>query len=257
MGFVDRLHNAWKIFKTSFEFVGRDKSLLIIPIVMVLSYFVLVIPFIIIFIGSALIFRYAFAGVLLCLLLANFWNTFLMSAQSWMVHEVAQGKDTTVMSGIRRALHNLADIFVYSVVFMLVSVLLGMMRDKGGPIGRIIADLLGVFAGIIGKLILPAMIVTERSFGESVQQLKHAKRAIPEIATFEIGIRPITSLITFFTLIFAVILFLLFGLVPAVIFFVLYLIVLSMLTLFINNTYYTLLYLSLIERKHVKGLHLR
>ncbi len=257
MGFIDRLHNAWKIFKTSFAFVGRDKSLMIIPIIMVLSCFLLIIPFFIIFVGSAIVFRYAFAGVLLCLLLANFWNTFLMSAQSWMVHEVAQGKDTTVMSGIKRALHNVGDIFVYSVVFMIVGILLSMIRQKGGFIGRMIADLLGVFAGIIGKLILPAMIITERSFGDAVKQLKHAKKAIPEIATFEIGIRPIVSLTTFFTFIFAVILFLLFGPIPAIIFFVLYLIVLSMVSLFINNTYYTLLYLTLIEKKHVKGLHLR
>ena len=35
MGFLDRLANAWKIFVLSFKLLGRDKSLLVLPFVMI------------------------------------------------------------------------------------------------------------------------------------------------------------------------------------------------------------------------------
>ena len=48
-----------------------------------------------------------------------------------------------------------------------------------------------------------------------------------------------------------------FGAPFAIVFAVSYLILLILFNLFINNTYYTLLYLTLIEKKRIKGLKLK
>jgi hypothetical protein len=257
MGFFDRLANAWKIFKLSFEFIGRDKSLTIVPILMLLSGVLFCILAVILFpIASLMPESYFYISAILFVLIAQTWSTFLGAMQSWMVHEVAQGKNTTVASGFKRALHNIKDVIAYAVVFLIVSILISAVRRRG-RLGEFAAGWLETFAGIIGKLVLPAMIVTERNFGEAVKQLKHSVHAIPEIATFEIGIRPLTTLTVFLGILLGLVFFVTFGPIFTIIYGIVFIISLILLTLFINNTYYTLLYLSLIEKKHVKGLHLR
>ncbi len=258
MGFIDRLHNAWKIFKISFEFIGRDKSLMIVPVLMLVSGILFCVLAAILYPFAAVMPEsYFYVSVLIFVLLAQIWSTFLAAMQSWMVHEVAQGKDTTVASGFKRALRNFKDIIAFAVVFVIVSILISILRKRGGKIGQFAAGWLDTLAGIVGKLILPAMIVTERNFGDAVKQLKHSVKAIPEIATFEIGIRPLTTLAVFLGILVGALFFFSFGPIFTIIYAIVFIIALVLLTLFINNTYYTLLYLTLIEKKHVKGLHLR
>jgi hypothetical protein len=257
MGFFDRLHNAWKIFKLSFEFIGRDKSLAVVPVLMLLSGILFCILAIILYPFAAIMPEsYFYVSAIIFLLIAQTWSTFLGAMQSWMVHEVAQGKDTTVASGFKRALHNIKDIIAFAVVFLVVSILINALRKKG-RMGQFAAGWLDTLAGIVGKLVLPAMIVTERNFGEAVAQLKHSVKAIPEIATFEVGIRPLTTLAVFIGILAGFLFYVTFGLVFTIIYGIMFFVALILLTLFINNTYYTLLYLTLIEKKHVKGLHLR
>ena len=100
------------------------------------------------------------------------------------------------------------------------------------------------------------MIITERHFGQAIIQLKDSYKAIPEIATFEIGIRPLISLTTIIGLFLDFVMFLSFGIFVGIIFFALWLIVMMLFSVYINTTYYTLVYLTLIEKKKIKGLKL-
>ena len=127
------------------------------------------------------------------------WTTFLGSAQSWMVHEVAQGKDTTLASGIKRALKEIPDILLFALATLLITIIVGSLR-KRGTLGNLAGDFISLVTGIAGKLVLPAMIITERSFIDSIKQLGQAIKAIPEIAAFEIGIRPLTTLLIFISI---------------------------------------------------------
>jgi hypothetical protein len=257
MAITNRLVNAWEIFKLSFQFLARDKSLVAIPIIMLLSGIAIIVPFAMVFLLSGPNQGILIMWGLIFAVLANFWFTFLSAAQSWMVHEVAQGKDTTVASGFARAGRNLGDIFVYTIVMMLISAALSNLRKNGGGIGRIIAHAVGIVTGIAAKLVLPAMIVTERSFKESVLQLQKATKAIPEIATFEIGTAPLTGFVIFPSILIGGLLFAL-GMVLTGIFVIFAaIIIVTLVSKYVNQTYYTLLYLSLIEKKKVKGLKLK
>lgn len=252
-----RLANAWKIFTFSLSFIGRDKSLMIVPILMLLSGIFFCIMAAILFpLASVMPDTYFYISVLFFVLIAQTWSTFLAAMQSWMVHEVAQQKDTTLASGFKRATHNIGDIIAYAVTFLIISILSSALRRKGRA-GAFAAGFIDTIAGIVGKLVLPAMIVTERSFADSIRQLKDSTHAIPEIATYEIGIRPLTVLAVFLGALITLAIAVSIGAITAIIFAVAFIILLVLLTLFINNTYYTLLYLTLIEKKHVKGLHLK
>lgn len=198
---------------------------------------------------------YQIALCILFVLFAQTWMTFLGAMQSWMVHEVAERKDATVLSGFKRALHNWKDIIAYAVVFLIISIILGALRKRGRA-GELAAGFFGALAGIAGKLILPAMIITNKTFGEAVNQLKHSIKAVPEIATYEIGIRPIAFLAVLLGALLTYLLAQLSGTL-AFIFIIAYIIFLILASVFINNTFYTLLYISLIEKKNVPGLNLR
>lgn len=253
---ADRIRNAWNIFTTSFAFIQRDKSLVIVPVLMLISaLFLCTIGIIVLLLISPLQRGYQIVITILYVLFAQTWLTFLGSMQSWMVHETAQHKDATLASGFRRAAKNWKDIIAYAVVFLIISTIIGAIRRRGQA-GRIAGGFLDAFAGIIGKLVLPAMIVSERNFGEAITQLKEAKQAIPEILSYEIGIRPLIFLAVIAS---AIIAYLLgqASVTMAVVFAIVMIVFLILAVTFVNNTYYTLLYLTLIEKKHVRGLHLR
>src|SRR3989344_8004768 len=103
MGFVDRLSNSWRLFKTSFSFIKRDKTLIVIPVFMLFSMMILFFLFV-----NFVFWRFGSSGFTIVygavfLLVAYVWSTFLAAMQSWMVYEVAQGKDTTMAAGFKSA----------------------------------------------------------------------------------------------------------------------------------------------------------
>ncbi len=255
MGFTDRLVNAWRIFVTSLSFIGRDKSLLAVPIILILTTIVFGIVFFFMFFVSAKAAAALYANIIIFLFVMYFWSTFLGAAQSWMVHEVAQGKDTTLASGLKRALKNILDVLAFTTVLLLIKILLGALRRKG-RLGQYAASFLDLIVGIAGKLVLPAMIITERNFIQAMGQLKDSIKAIPEIATFEVGIRPLTSLVFFISIGISVLFGLAFGITTGIIIFSLLFLAIIVLSTLINQIYYTLLYLTLIEKKKVHGLKL-
>ena len=259
MGFIERLKNSWDIFKFSFGLIKKDKSLIAIPVLMFASMIALIIIFIFAFFAGSAVEIANNAGIyfwaIIFLFFSYFITTFYASAQSWMVHEVVQGKDTTIASGFKRAFNNFFDILAFVFVLIIIKILASGLK-KRGIAGKLAGGFIETIAGIVGKLVIPSMIITERHFGQAVMQLKDSYKAIPEIATFEIGIRPLISLTTIIGLFSAFVVFLFLGIFAGIIFFGLWIIVIMLFSAYINTTYYTLVYLTLIEKKKIKGLKL-
>ena len=253
MGFFDRLKNAWKIFKLSFSLLKKDKSLIAIPIFMLLSFFVLFGIFGYLFFIYKLESNYVV--LILFLFIMYFVMVFLAAAQSWMVYEVFKGKNTTVGSGFKRAIQNFGDILAFVVTIVLIRIFSSWLHGKG-KVGEMAGGFINYLAGLAGKLVLPAMIITERNFKESIMQLKDSIKAIPEIATYEIGIRPLTTLAFFIVILTSILFGFTFGFIVGLILFVIFIGLMILLSVYVNETYYTLLYLTLIEKKKIKGLNL-
>jgi hypothetical protein len=276
MGFFDRLKNAWSIFVLSWKYAGKDKSLITIPTLLVLlnlAFFAaMILTFIFVIMapteatgqtaniaGSSIFLIFA-----AYLLFSLFINTFLGAAQSWMVYEVTLGKDTTVWSGFGRAWKNLGDIIWFSIVMFIIKILTSKRGGKG--IG---AALMAIFGGLIetlvrlaGKLVLPAMIVTERSFKEAVIDLKNSSKTWPEMLAFEVGVGPLFSLAWFIWILLMVFTgFVVWSIglqtltiILLVFMFVFFIVLTSIARNFINSTFYTLLYLALVEKKKIPEL---
>src|SRR3989344_3556394 len=257
MGFIERLKNSWDIFKFSLGLIKKDKSLIAIPILMFVSVIALIIIFILAFFTGSIKEPGVNTGIyfFVFVFFSYFITTFYASAQSWMIHEVVQGKNTTVASGFKRAFRNFFDILAFVFVFIIIRILASGLK-KRGIAGKISAGFIETISGIVGKLVIPSMIITERHFGQAVMQLKDSYKAIPEIATFEIGIKPLISLTTIAGLFLAFIMFISFGIFIGIVSFILWVIVIMLFSVYINTTYYTLVYLTLIEKKKIKGLKL-
>lgn len=255
MGFVDRLSNSWNIFKTSFDFLRRDKSLMLVPVIGVLF----IIAFLALFFFLALPFVQIGGWwlLILFLLIMNIIAVFFSSVQVWMVYEVALGKDATLASGFKRAFGNIFDIVFFVIASLIIGSVLRAIRERGGIAGEIGAGVAGVFVGIAQKLVIPAMIISENNFWESVKQLGKALKAAPEIAVYEIGVGPLLVIAALIWSGFSFLVMLVLGLIPAVIVFFVGIVLLIYVYDLIDKIYYTLLYLTLIEKKKVKGLKLR
>jgi len=266
MGFFDRLENAWSIFKLSFSLLKKDKSLIAIPILMLLVFIIIPIILILVPILIDLILNngdlnfsktispdnYLFLIVFMFLL--YFFTTFFASAQAWMIYEVLLGKDTTISSGFKRAFANFKDILFFVFVSLLINLIASKLREKG-TLGEMAGNTIGYISGLAGKLVLPAMIITDRSFKEAVQQLKGSLKVIPEIATYEIGIRPLTTIVFIIFLIISLLFGISFGFFAGLIIFLILISLLIIFSVYINQTYYTILYITLIEKKKIKGLN--
>jgi|GEM_PF-5872133 len=267
-----RLKNSWLLFTTTLSFIKKDRSLLAVPVILPFANLGLLIILAVmafgVFIFGARTELAWFAFGVIALFLSFLLNTFFAAAHSWMVFEVAKGKDTTLSSGLRRASHNLADIIWFSIVMTLVHVITGLLRGKrqngmdiGSAIRNMLANMIEGLVGILGKLVLPAMIVTDKTFKEAVVDLKRSAKTWPEVLAFEIGLGPLFGL-AFFAI--AIVLGLLayavspfigmYALIAFIISLVIVIIAMGILSKFVNATYYTLLYLALVEKKHIHGV---
>jgi len=255
MTFIDRLKNSWELFKMSLTFIQKDKSLYAIPF---LSFGSAILIFLIFFLGALTINGNValYVGIVLFFMALYASSTFFSAALVWMIYEVAKGKDATIKSGVKRALENMSDIIAYAVVSLLIAGFASKLREKGGIVGNMAAGFVEMVSGIAGKLVLPAMIITERNFTDSVKQLYHSVKAIPEIATYEIGVRPILTLTWFAAIFIAIIFGFTFGFPVGIILLIIMIMFISVTFSIVDRVYYTLLYLTLIEKQKIKGIKL-
>ncbi len=256
MGLGKRLANAWSIFKQSFALLKKDKSLAIIPLVQLLSGLVLLAILFWAYFSfdiNALSSVHQSFLIVLFLFIVYLWTTLLSSIQVWMVHEVAQGKDATVASGLRRAAANAVDIVLFAVASVVIVLVASRLRRRGFA-GRAAASGIEFVTGVAKQLVLPAMIVTERSFFQAVKQLKESIKVIPEALAYDIGMGPLVLIATFAVVFLDQFVLFIFGTAAFVAVLVVWIVFLLVLTSYTTTTYYTLLYLVLIEKKKIGGL---
>jgi hypothetical protein len=252
----NRIGNAWSIFKQSFVLLKRDKSLAIVPIVQLISGIAFLAALFVVYLSvdiDAMETAIQYLLLVIFLFITYLWTTLLSSIQSWMVHEVAQGKDATLASGVKRAAKNSLDIILFAGASVLIALIASRLRRKGFA-GRAAASGIEFVTGVAKQLVLPAMIVTERSFFQAVKQLKESVRVIPEILTYEIGMGPLLLIATLAVTFFDFFVFIIFGSIAAIAVLLIWFVFLIILSNYTTTTYYTLLYLTLIEKKKISGL---
>ncbi len=169
---LDKISNSWDLVLQSFALLRKDEELMLLPILSAISC---------VLVSAAVLAGGGFyvypeikaatalqqtwhpshamlSGIFFLFYLANyfvivFFNTALVSAASIRL----QGGDPTVRDGLRMAWQRLGVIFQWALVAATVGMLLRMIEERSGFIGRIVASLVGMAWTLATYFVVPIL----------------------------------------------------------------------------------------------------
>ncbi len=173
---MGRIGRSFQIVGQSYRILMRDKELMVLPllsgtvIIAVVSGFVL---------GTGLdlgrldhqsMDTETLLPVFLLYVATDFIGLFFQAAVVAGATERIRGGDPTIGSALRAAARRIPSLLLWAVVAATVGMLLRMLRDRAGFLGRIIAGLAGVAWSLATFFVVPVIVLEEASVGEAIPE---------------------------------------------------------------------------------------
>jgi len=172
MSFFTRLSNGWDIFKTSFRILKENKSLIIFPILSGCALIVVVASFVtgvFAFSGwdidnvsthaNAWYYLLVFVFYLVNYFIIVFFNVALVHCvRLYLRHE-----ELSLRAGIDFAASRISVIFSWAVVAATVGMILKMIQENAGTIGKIITGLIGIVWNVATFFVVPVIAYENES----------------------------------------------------------------------------------------------
>src|SRR5438093_3092682 len=164
LGFFERLRIGWQLTKVSLSILRREKGLIVLPFLSLLTTGV---AWILFFIG---IFFFAptpmnpfgsvffYAGLAVVYFVTFFVSIYFNAAVMGAAMIRLNGGDPTISDGLKVAKQNLKRIAGWALVSATVGLVLRAIAERFGVIGRIVAGFAGVAWGIATYLVVPVLI---------------------------------------------------------------------------------------------------
>ncbi len=182
---MDKISNSWALVKQSFAILNKDEELMLLPILSAVSC-ILVSASIL---GAGGLYAYPqiqaaaaeqlawrpshamLAGFVFLLYLVNyfviiFFNTALVSAASARLED----GNPTVRDGLRVAWRRLGVIFQWALVAATVGMLLRMIEERSGFIGRLVAGIVGMAWTLATFFVVPVLAFEDLGPVEAVER---------------------------------------------------------------------------------------
>ena len=169
---MGRLSNTWKLAKTSWAVLKKDRELLWIPVLSFLvSAAVIVVVLVLTFLtlsttssggetttefNPAMIVLYVVAAMALGIV-AVFFNGALVAG----AHERLTGGDPTVRSSVGRAFARLGGLVPWAIITTTVGLVLQALRGRAGFLGRIVTHMLSMAWEVVTFLTVPAIMIDD------------------------------------------------------------------------------------------------
>lgn len=173
------LGRTWALYKQCFQILSADVEIVLFPVMSAISAILLAAGFFFpLFRSGALrgmdphnpdweIFAILFIWYFFNYLVIIFFNSALVGCANMRL----SGSDPKVRDGLRIAFGHLDKIAAWAFVAATVGVILGAIRNKGkGIVGRLLAGGLGVAWTLITYLIVPVIILEDRTTFDSIQR---------------------------------------------------------------------------------------
>ena len=167
MDFGAKISNSWKITKASFEVLTKEPMLIVFPLLSMLATGIIVVSFFayIFFgvfatqdnpnaFGALYIVGYVFIYFLLYFV-TIFSNVVIVGCAKMRL----DGKDPTFGDAWKIGFSRIGPILGWTLVAATVGLLLQMLRERMGFIGKIIVDLLGIAWAILTYFVIPVIAV--------------------------------------------------------------------------------------------------
>lgn len=159
------------LFRTSWGILMADKKLLVFPalsgIVSLVVFVTFLIPLIIgqLF-GSLFFYGALFAFYLVSYFVVIFFNTALVSC----VNAQLQGKEMSVGQGISTAMNHVTPILGWALVSATVGIILQLIRERGGILGRIVAAVAGGAWGLVTFFVVPVLVIEDKGVFDAIRE---------------------------------------------------------------------------------------
>lgn len=167
MNFFDRLSNGWKISMTSFKVLKANKQLIIFPILSGISLILILGSFFAIVLAgagwdmdqvkesdqNAVGYVFLFLYYLVNYFVVVFFNMALVHC----THLYFKGEEVTVEKGIRFSMSRIGAIFAWSAFAATIGMILRILSENLGAIGKIIIGLIGIVWSIATFFVVPVI----------------------------------------------------------------------------------------------------
>lgn len=167
MNFFDRLANGWKISMTSFKVLRANKQLIIFPILSGISLLLILGSFFTIVLAgagwdidqvkesdrNALGYVFLFLYYLVNYFVVVFFNMALIHC----THLYFKGEEVSVEKGIKFSMSRIGAIFAWSMFAATIGMILRLLSENLGTIGKIIIGLIGVVWSIATFFVVPVI----------------------------------------------------------------------------------------------------
>lgn len=200
MNFFDRLSNGWTIAMSSFKVLKEKKELIIFPILSGLAILLVIGSFFAVLLGSSGwgavdietintpgYYLFIFAFYVINYFIVVFFNMALIHCSRLYF----RGEEVSVREGLRFSMSRIGIIFSWAFFSATIGLLLKVIQDNAGWLGKIITGLIGIVWSIATFFVVPVIAYEKAGPLEAVKrssQLMKQKWGESLGATFSFGL---------------------------------------------------------------------
>jgi len=171
---MGRIGNSWKLMKTSFSVLRKDKEILLFPVLSLIVTIVLLISIFtsfFFFIGVDMLFQpwtwvILFVIYVILYFIVLFFNTAVIGCATIRLN----GGDPTIRDGFHIASKRIGKIFQWAVISAIVGVILKGLQQKGGTAGKIVSWIAGFAWTYATFFIIPVLIYEDKGVLRSIKR---------------------------------------------------------------------------------------
>ena len=179
---IGRLKASWILFKESWRYLKADKEMVWMPLITalinLLLFGVLVTVFILFTQGE----DFSLSGedeplsavelvfMFLVYVIGAFTLALSQAGISNTVYTRAHGGDATLGQSLKVAFSNWAPLLLWSIITSTVGILLRMIAERSGLLGRLVVLVLGVAWSVLTYFVVPAIVIDKKSAFGSISK---------------------------------------------------------------------------------------
>jgi hypothetical protein len=173
---MGRLANTWKLAKVSWRVLQKDRELMLLPVLSVISWLVVAAVFVVpMFIlsdtgteesVSPAVYVLGFLAAMALSIVTVFFTGALVAG----AHERLSGGDPTVSSSMRRAMSRISGLVPWAILTATVGMILRALRERAGFLGNIISAIGGIAWEVASFLTIPAIMIDDLGAIDSLKK---------------------------------------------------------------------------------------
>ncbi|MET0917964.1 MAG: DUF6159 family protein, partial [Burkholderiales bacterium] len=180
---MGKIATTWQLMKDSWGVLMRDKELLLFPVASGVATFLVLLTFIVPFIGAAFWGSRAgpsdtvFYVVLFCYYLCNFFVIVYFNA-ALVAHVVTRlrGGEPTIGQSLRAVTACIGQIAAWAIVSSTVGVALRWLSERAGLLGQIAIAIVGIAWTLVTYFVVPIIVVERKGVFDAIGDSKDLLR---------------------------------------------------------------------------------